>query len=189
MLLGTKRCPDCLRDLDEKEFRTTINKQRKAAGKKYIGVCKRCRYCENERYKKFYYKHHPRMLAEARIKGKKRYDGNYRAYGLTKEQYDRMVEASNNTCYLCGGPPNLSKSRLCIDHCKETGIVRGLLCTTCNLGIGNLKHDTDLLRKSAEYLERSRKFQSLATKEGPSLIINSPKFLLSSIQTDDTGLD
>lgn len=49
----------------------------------------------------------------------------------------------------------LSESDLKIDHCHETGAVRGLLCHSCNVGIGGLGDNLDGLKKAAYYLLRA----------------------------------
>lgn len=79
-----------------------------------------------------------------------------RAYGLTVEQY----EALGNRCGICGaeqGNANRTNGdgkpyRLHVDHCHDTGRIRGVLCINCNMGIGYFKHDIELLRKAIEYL-------------------------------------
>ena len=51
-----------------------------------------------------------------------------RRYGLTLESLDAMVLRSEGRCDACG-----DKSRsLFVDHCHESGSVRGLLCPRCN---------------------------------------------------------
>lgn len=40
-----------------------------------------------------------------------------------------------------------------VDHCHDTGKVRGLLCFNCNVGIGSLQDDIEMLRKAIKYLE------------------------------------
>ena len=49
---------------------------------------------------------------------------------------------------------------LSVDHCHTTGKVRGLLCQSCNTGIGLLKEDTKLFMAAIEYLEKSRDIPS-----------------------------
>lgn len=58
-------------------------------------------------------------------------------------------------CECCGGPPNGS-GHLHLDHCHESGVFRGWLCASCNLGIGNLGDDLDGVEKAASYLRRAR---------------------------------
>lgn len=70
-------------------------------------------------------------------------------YGLTPDQY----RALGNNCSICGVEQGESDRRLSVDHCHETGVVRGLLCRMCNLGIGNLRTSTNL-RLAADYLDK-----------------------------------
>ncbi len=76
-----------------------------------------------------------------------------RNYGITLEVYDRMYEQQNGLCAICR-LPQLSKrnTRFCVDHDHDTGQVRGLLCDSCNRGIGLLKDDPRLLENAAQYL-------------------------------------
>jgi hypothetical protein len=77
-------------------------------------------------------------------------------YGVDKEAYARMLAEQNGKCAICdfvfdqngrkGEKPN-------VDHCHKTGAVRALLCNSCNVAIGNLNDDTDLLRSAIAYLE------------------------------------
>jgi hypothetical protein len=41
-----------------------------------------------------------------------------------------------------------------VDHCHETGKIRGLLCHSCNTGIGKLGDNLEGLQKAVSYLER-----------------------------------
>lgn len=81
-------------------------------------------------------------------------------YGLTVDDYDRMLAEQGGVCKLCGQPPNpegiRASSKLHADHDHESGVVRDLLCTTCNRGLGYFKDDPVLLRAAAEYIERHR---------------------------------
>jgi hypothetical protein len=43
---------------------------------------------------------------------------------------------------------------LVIDHDHTTGEVRGLLCPTCNAGLGHFKDSPELLLKAALYLQK-----------------------------------
>lgn len=66
-------------------------------------------------------------------------------FGITKEQYEAIM--APGVCATCG-----STERLCVDHDHTTGVVRGLLCRSCNLVV----HSTvtpDTLRNLAAYLE------------------------------------
>lgn len=82
-----------------------------------------------------------------------------RTYGITADEYYDILKDQNNKCAICESE-NVSNSRissgkLFIDHCHETGKVRGLLCSKCNHAIGQLNDDVDLLQKAIVYLNNS----------------------------------
>jgi hypothetical protein len=72
-------------------------------------------------------------------------------YGISLKEYDRMFKQQDGGCAICRQGPN-GKS-LHIDHCHDTGKIRGLLCSNCNTSIGKLRSPA-LLRSAANYLER-----------------------------------
>lgn len=72
-------------------------------------------------------------------------------YGLTVEQYDQMVHSQQGKCKVCGGT---EETNLAVDHCHKTGKVRGLLCRSCNLALGNLKEDVNIMRNLIVYIEK-----------------------------------
>lgn len=85
------------------------------------------------------------------------YHQNYllqKTYGISLEEYDRLLEAQDNGCAICGKTPEENGQRLAVDHNHDTGEVRGLLCSQCNTGIGNLGDSPDRLRLAIRYLEQ-----------------------------------
>lgn len=73
-----------------------------------------------------------------------------RRYALTPERVDEMAAAG---CAICGTTAWPGRhSRPHVDHCHETGLVRGILCSECNTGLGKFKEDPALLRRAIEYL-------------------------------------
>ena len=78
-----------------------------------------------------------------------------RQYGLTIDEYFAMLKKQSGGCAICGVPESGAGRRLSVDHCHETGTVRGLLCSTCNFIIGSAKDDADLMRRAADYMERT----------------------------------
>ena len=75
-----------------------------------------------------------------------------RRYGLSKAQYESLLEKQDSKCALCDICP--SKMRLAVDHSHETGQVRGLLCNACNAKLAWYENRIELIRK---YLnERTR---------------------------------
>lgn len=76
-------------------------------------------------------------------------------YGLTVEDYNDLLETQNYKCAICESDP-IIYSNLSIDHCHETGKIRGLLCQNCNSAIGFLKEDPEVVLKAYQYLQEVR---------------------------------
>lgn len=66
---------------------------------------------------------------------------------LTEEFYRSMMDEQRGLCKICG-----AFEALRVDHCHATGRVRGLLCNSCNLGLGMFKDSTERLLAAAKYL-------------------------------------
>jgi len=81
-----------------------------------------------------------------------------RNFGLSLEEYDRMLQAQANACAICGsteaGGRGGRAGSFHVDHCHATGRVRGLLCHSCNTGIGHLRDSIPLLQRAVVYLSR-----------------------------------
>lgn len=117
----------------------------------------------NMHYMRKWYKAHPEKLADARIRMGKVPRATMRdralryAYGIDSAWYDAQLIKQNHTCAICGKPENKTTNgkvlRLAVDHCHDTGKVRGLLCQACNRGIGCFSHDPAVLAKAIEYLQ------------------------------------
>lgn len=73
-------------------------------------------------------------------------------YKMDKMQYLEFVKNHNYSCDICGNKPE-SHFNLHIDHCHETGRVRGLLCGKCNQGIGLFMHNENIIKEAARYVE------------------------------------
>lgn len=69
-------------------------------------------------------------------------------YGMTVDEYRNKLIAQENRCFICG-----EESKLVVDHNHVTGIIRRLLCTNCNLGLGHFKDNPELLKNAANYCE------------------------------------
>lgn len=74
-------------------------------------------------------------------------------FGITLEDRDAMLAAQGGVCASCGESDVESWN---VDHCHQTGKIRGILCGHCNRMLGQAKDDPERLRRGAEYLERSR---------------------------------
>lgn len=81
--------------------------------------------------------------------------------GITLQKYDEMLLLQKGVCAICKQTEKHTDhqtkklKKLAIDHCHNTDKIRGLLCTNCNLGIGNFKDNPEFLRKAALYCEQT----------------------------------
>lgn len=140
---GRKECSRCLEAKSVEEFDTYGGKQ---AGI----VHSRCRVCRREISKEF------------RIKSPDRYKSSVlkSVYGITLEEYNEIYETQGEVCAICKDPidPNAmagatkKRTRLDVDHCHKTGLIRGLLCRRCNTGLGHFLHDPGRLNAAIRYL-------------------------------------
>ena len=78
-----------------------------------------------------------------------------RVYSLSSQEYDTLY--SKEGCFICGSKEYIGVygkvKELSVDHCHTTGKVRGLLCQSCNVGLGAFKDNPESLRKAVNYLE------------------------------------
>lgn len=75
-----------------------------------------------------------------------------RRKGLTPEDYGAMLAQQSNRCAICANTQ--AGRRLAVDHCHTTGVVRGLLCSACNIGLGCFKDSIELLNSAVSYITR-----------------------------------
>ena len=79
-----------------------------------------------------------------------------RVYGITKEQYEHMLEQQSGCCAICSVSAESQRDKtLVVDHCHSSGKIRGLLCHTCNTAIGLFKDNIDSLQRAILYLQRA----------------------------------
>jgi hypothetical protein len=101
----------------------------------YTSQCKKCRAEKNRQH----YKDNKEYYRNKRYL----YD-----FGITAQEVDKMKEDRNHLCDICKN----THTKLVVDHCHDTGKIRGILCDDCNVGIGRLKDDADLVMSAYVYL-------------------------------------
>ena len=123
-------------------------------------ICKACLYAQRKTY------------GESRENKDKLNEAQKRRYWADQERaldrhltmrlrvpagtYAKLLKLQGGRCAICGRTENCGKRRFAVDHCHDTGAVRGLLCTPCNQAIGQLQDLPELLRKAADYIETHR---------------------------------
>lgn len=105
-----------------------------------------CKPCRNEKSKKDW--------AEGNIRN----SVYKRKFGITLEDYDRMLESQGGRCAICGTDTptghGAKHGRFSVDHDHETGEVRGLLCHDCNIGLGGFRDNIYFIEKAIYYLDQ-----------------------------------
>ena len=137
-------------------------------GDREEGFRSRCRPCYSAKYRKpSTPESRSRAAANARRYSREnpeRARRNYlKNYGLTPESFSSLLESQGGVCGICGVDQCDTGNRFSIDHdhlCCPTGrscgkCVRGVLCRTCNIGIGNLGDSIETLNSAVMYLERT----------------------------------
>lgn len=79
-------------------------------------------------------------------------------HGITIEQYDTMLYEQGGACAICGREDagREGVNPLYVDHDHNTGVIRGLLCNNCNMGVGYFKDDIELLMSAIRYLQQQQ---------------------------------
>lgn len=113
----------------------------------------RCTKCSNIRAEGWR-KRNPERHRKNSIRGERKYLLKW--YGATLEWFDNKMKEQDNRCAICGCYENSSshRKRFDVDHCHNTGKLRGLLCNRCNTGIGQLKDNEQILTNAIAYLRK-----------------------------------
>ena len=73
-----------------------------------------------------------------------------RTYGLTHEEVEAM-QGAGGRCAVCK-----TNKATAVDHDHETGRVRGILCSPCNMALGLVKDSPTIMRNMIRYIEKGR---------------------------------
>lgn len=100
-------------------------------------------------------------------------------YGVDRHGYERMLADQGGKCFICKSTFDEShqRSKSCIDHDHDNGKIRGLLCTSCNSGIGLLKESEEVFLTAIAYLKNppAFKLEGLQKQIDPSKIPKSSR--------------
>jgi hypothetical protein len=132
-----KRCYRCKQTKPVGEFyRSNVNYYQKE--------CKEC--CKDRRSQWWRTEAGKRSSANTKLKQR---------FGITMNEYEKMLAAVNGKCEICGAENSYNGHRLGIDHNHETGKIRGILCKSCNLGISALQENDSIIQSAAQYIMRT----------------------------------
>jgi len=136
-----KECGKCKETLDLSEFGVDrrYNKPR--------SYCKACCRLKEREYRKKY----PEKMRASNIK---------QSYKVSLERAYELMAVKN--CEVCNVKLTKSKQHVrtntaqVIDHCHDTGEVRGVLCSGCNLGLGHFTDSVTKLENAIKYLNNEQ---------------------------------
>lgn len=149
--LGLAWCSKCKQDKPHHEFM-------KCPGRRPFGLSSHCLICDSQRKAKQKRNQYWSLDENARknINRKKHLE----KFNLLETDYNDMIETQKGKCAICGNAEfsvhhhSGKIRRLSVDHCHQTGKVRGLLCNLCNKGLGHFKDNVDYLIAAIKYLEK-----------------------------------
>lgn len=108
----------------------------------------RCRTCQSKLMNsKAINRITKRKVYSKRYRDKKREWGLKNLYGLTLEDFNEFEMEQNGRCKIC-----LKEEKLVVDHCHDSGLIRGLLCHKCNLALGLFDDNVETLQRAIDYL-------------------------------------
>jgi hypothetical protein len=115
-----------------------------------------CKKCQRE-WSREYWKKNSQILNKRLRDWKnsnpeRKHDYNLARFKLNHAEFESMLKEQGG-CKICGTMERGRSGRnFSVDHCHKTNQVRGILCPTCNTGMGHFKDDPALLQKAANYL-------------------------------------
>lgn len=142
--LGLKYCPKC----KNKKSLTEFYKLDDNLNGGYSTYCSECtkdtsKQTPKEQLRR-YYKNGYRIRRDTNLR---------RKYGLSLDEYEKMLENQNSCCIICKKTLNDNGKNLAVDHDHKTGKIRGLLCNNCNVAVGFLQDNPEMGNKIADYLK------------------------------------
>jgi len=145
-----KICKTCLLNKKLNDFYS------KPSGKGGLDAnCKTCIYNKSKVRKQSNPAKHYDINKAWRQKNPDKYkDGQLKIkFGITLEIYNQMLLTQHKSCAICKKHESEFDQKFAVDHCHETGKIRGLLCGACNKGLGYFKDNTEFLKGAIIYLE------------------------------------
>lgn len=136
-LTGTRICKVCKIRKSMTEFHWGMNHSCR------VRMCKLCSYVKQKKH----YDERKEERKEVNFAGSLR-----RKYGITVEEWSRLLKLQNNKCLICD--TSLTRKNIHVDHSHKTDLVRGLLCFSCNTAIGKFRDSIEYLKKAIKYLEK-----------------------------------
>lgn len=139
----THKCSVCKEEKSLSEF--AMRKTHRPG--KPVSQCTACKVAYNKTYRE---QNREKVLdIERRSKLKT-------TYGISVAQYDSMLKKQGGKCAVCSSKKPGGRTKMFfIDHCHNSGQVRGLLCMRCNTGLGLFLDNPKFLLNAVSYLKEN----------------------------------
>ena len=111
--------------------------------RKYSSICK---LCNKDRWKK--YIRSPKESKEYKLKY---------FFNLSYNDWELLKIKQNNSCAICNKSQDTLTKTMAVDHDHNTGKIRGLLCDSCNLGLGKFQDNIEILENALKYMKENEK--------------------------------
>jgi hypothetical protein len=93
-------------------------------------------------------------------------------YGISRAKFEELYDKQLGRCAICLLP--LSETRIHVDHDHKTRKIRGLLCNTCNPGLGYFRDDPAMLERAAAYIRENAPRRRLRKEVTSSASTSTP---------------
>lgn len=123
------------------------------------GLCKICYHVQYAKSHREQYRESTSLWRERNSDKQKERSKNYRRTlrrHISIEEYKTLLLVQEYKCAICHLPEPVEKKDLAVDHDHATGIIRGLLCSRCNLALGLFRDSVSSLESAIHYLTRSK---------------------------------
>lgn len=151
--VAARRCPDCQETKPLDDFYSNPHSTLRTKTSSHCKVCTRRRNREHRQ-------RNAEAISEKRKAARRTPEGIRKSkdrdlrrhYGISLVTLERMIRAQGGRCGICEEEFQSDKHTH-VDHCHITGVIRGILCSSCNLMLGHAKDDQRRLLAAAQYLE------------------------------------
>ena len=109
-------------------------------------------YSTKDKRKAYYRKRNKDPKRKACVKVYNRRAKLKKAYNITLEDFDNLLKLQKNSCAICLNIFTKGTKFIHVDHCHITNKIRGLLCSHCNVGIGNFFDNVTVMRNAINYI-------------------------------------
>lgn len=132
--------------------------------RRLTGLSSWCKLCRADTARKWGNNNPERVAVQGKVKRQKvGFQDKNRGYvlkaryGISLIDYAEMLKNQDNSCAICGTKQEDKTYHFHVDHCHSTGVVRGLLCSPCNVFLGVSKDNVDVFKRAIHYLEKEQR--------------------------------